>query len=323
MLKLIQIKVICIYNYTTKETRFKGVDAIVLKKMQFRPCIDIHNGKVKQIVGSSLKDLGNQAQENFVSEQDAAFYANMYKEDNVKGGHIILLNASDSEYFESTKEQALLALHTYPKGLQVGGGITAENASFYIENGASHVIVTSYVFKDGQINYGNLRKMVEVVGKNRIVLDLSCRYIEKNDRMKEIDGVKESGYYVVTDRWQKVTNEKITHEFLDELSEYCDEFLIHAVDVEGMQSGVELDLIKLLGAWRKIPMTYAGGIHTFDDIELVKEWGKGKINVTIGSALDLFGGTLKYKDVLKTIGEDDDKADLCMYEEKRQKKSRV
>lgn len=309
MLKLIKIIVICIYNYTTKEIRFKGVDSIVLKKMQFRPCIDIHNGKVKQIVGSSLKDLGNQAQENFVSEQDAAFYANMYKEDNVKGGHIILLNASDSEYFESTKEQALLALHTYPKGLQVGGGITAENASFYIENGASHVIVTSYVFKDGQINYDNLRKLVKSVGKNRIVLDLSCRYIEKKDKLIGIDSEKESGYYVVTDRWQKVTNEKMTHEFLDELSEYCDEFLIHAIDVEGKQNGVELDLIKLLGSWGKIPMTYAGGIHTFDDIELVKKWGKGKINVTIGSALDLFGGTLKYKDVLKTVGEDDDKAD--------------
>ena len=303
MLKLFQIKAICIYNYTTKKYRFKGVDSIVLKKMQFRPCIDIHNGKVKQIVGSSLKDLGNHAQENFVSEQTAAFYANMYKEDNVTGGHIILLNAADSEYFESTKAQALMALHAYPNGLQVGGGITAENAPFYIENGASHVIVTSYVFKDGKIHYDNLKRLVEAVGEKHIVLDLSCRYIEKNDKIDEINKITESGYYVVTDRWQKVTNERITQALLDELSSYCDEFLIHAVDVEGKQNGVETDLIRLLGEWGKIPMTYAGGVHTFGDIEIVKELGKGKINVTIGSALDLFGGSLKYKDVLAFMGE--------------------
>ena len=303
VLKLIQIMVICIYNYTPKIIRFKGVDEIVLKKMQFRPCIDIHNGKVKQIVGSSLRDFGNQAEENFVSEQDASFYANMYKEDNVKGGHIILLNAVDSEYFEKTKEQALLALRAYPNGLQVGGGITAENAPYYIENGASHVIVTSYVFKDGKIHYDNLEKLVKSVGKNRIVLDLSCRYIGANDKIKGRNDGNEPGYYVVTDRWQKVTNERITYEFLDELSAFCDEFLIHAVDVEGKQNGVEKELLKLLGEWGKIPMTYAGGVHTFEDLELVKTLGKDKINVTIGSALDLFGGSLKYKKVLAYMGE--------------------
>ena len=287
----------------TKVENRKGEDEIVLKKMQFRPCIDIHNGKVKQIVGSSLKDAGNQAVENFVSEQDAADFANMYKGDCVKGGHIILLNAADSEYFEATKQQALNALHAYPGGLQIGGGITAENAHTYIEEGASHVIVTSYVFKDGKINYDNLKKLVQSVGKNRIVLDLSCRYVNKNDKMKDI----EEGYYVVTDRWQKMTSEKITPEFLDELSTYCDEFLIHAVDVEGKQNGVEVELIKLLGAWGKIPMTYAGGVHTFEDIELIKTLGEGKLDVTIGSALDLFGGNLKYKSILAYMGEEDDK----------------
>jgi len=282
------------------------VDVIVLKKMQFRPCIDIHNGKVKQIVGSSLVDCGNQATENFVSEQDAAFYANMYKEDGVKGGHIILLNATDSEYFEETKRQAIMALREYPGGLQIGGGITAENARLYIEEGASHVIVTSYVFKDGKINYANLKKLVQSVGKKRIVLDLSCRYIERNGMIKGTEVSKKSGYYVVTDRWQKVTEESVSQELLDELSEYCDEFLIHAVDVEGKQNGVETELLKVLGEWGKIPMTYAGGVHTFGDIELVKTLGKGKINVTIGSALDLFGGTLKYKDILKLMGEGHD-----------------
>lgn len=256
--------------------------------MQFRPCIDIHNGKVKQIVGSSLKDTGNQATENFVSKQDGAFYANMYKEDGVKGGHIILLNPVESEYYEATKEQALLALHAYPNGLQIGGGITAENASYFIKEGASHVIVTSYVFKDGKINYENLRKLVAEVGKEHVVLDLSCRY-------------KEDGYYIVTDRWQKFTTEKVTVELLDELAEYCDEFLLHAVDVEGKQNGIETSLIALLGEWGKIPVTYAGGVSSFKDLEQIKELGKGKLNVTIGSALDLFGGTLKYKDVLAYI----------------------
>ena len=255
--------------------------------MQFRPCIDIHNGKVKQIVGSSLKDMGNQAEENFVSEQDGSFYANMYKKDGVKGGHIILLNPVGSDYYKATKEQALLALHAYPNGLQIGGGITADNASYFIKEGASHVIVTSYVFKDGKINYENLKKLAETVGKEHLVLDLSCRYVKE-----------ESAYYVVTDRWQKFTKEKVTWELLDELSEYCDEFLIHAVDVEGKQNGIERPLISLLGEWGKIPVTYAGGIASFKDLEEIKVLGKGKLNVTIGSALDLFGGHLNYEEVL-------------------------
>ena len=302
VLKLDQIFMICIYNYTLNKEIRKGVDIHVLKKMQFRPCIDIHNGKVKQIVGSSLKDAGNQAEENFVSKQDAIFYANMYKADGITGGHIILLNSRDSEFYEASKQQALLALHTYPGGLQIGGGITAENASFYIEEGASHVVVTSYVFKDGKIYYDHLKQLVKSVGKNRIVLDLSCRYIEKNGMINDEECAKESGYYVVTDRWQKVTRERITPEFLDEMATYCDEFLIHAVDVEGKQNGIETELIKLLGDWGKIPMTYAGGVHTFGDIESIKHLGKGKINVTIGSALDLFGGSLKYKEVLECMG---------------------
>jgi phosphoribosylformimino-5-aminoimidazole carboxamide ribotide isomerase len=258
--------------------------------MEFRPCIDIHNGKVKQIVGSSLKDMGNQAEENFVSEQDGSFYANMYKKDGVKGGHIILLNPVGSDYYKATKEQALLALHAYPNGLQIGGGITADNASYFIKEGASHVIVTSYVFKDGKINYENLKKLAETVGKEHLVLDLSCRYVKE-----------ESAYYVVTDRWQKFTKEKVTWELLDELSKYCDEFLIHAVDVEGKQNGIERPLISLLGEWGKIPVTYAGGIASFKDLEEIKVLGKGKLNVTIGSALDLFGGNLKYKKVLDYI----------------------
>lgn len=253
--------------------------------MEFRPCIDIHNGKVKQIVGGSLRDKGNQAKENFVSEMDGAFYAQLYRKENIKGGHIILLNPVTSEHYEATKAQAMSALSNYPDGLQVGGGITVENANEFINAGASHVIVTSYVFKDGKINYDNLNKLVQAVGKEHLVLDLSCRQ-------------REGSYFIVTDRWQKYTDETITTEILDELSEYCDEFLVHAVDVEGKASGIETELVSLLGEWGKIPVTYAGGVHSFDDLRLVKELGRDKINVTIGSALDLFGGNMKFEEVL-------------------------
>lgn len=258
--------------------------------MEFRPCIDIHNGKVKQIVGGSLKDEGNQAKENFVAEQDAAYFAEFYKKDKIRGGHIILLNPSDSSYYKETKRQALLALHTYPGGMQVGGGIHAENAKEFIEAGASHVIVTSYVFKDGKVNYNNLEKILAAVGKEHLVLDLSCRK-------------KDGDYYIVTDRWQKFTEEKITPELLDKLKEYADEFLVHAVDVEGKASGIEVPLAEMLGDWGRIPITYAGGVGSFEDLRQLKEYGKGRLNVTIGSALDLFGGRMAYKEVLQYINQ--------------------
>lgn len=257
--------------------------------MEFRPCIDIHNGRVKQIVGGSLKDKGNQAEENFVSQMDGAFYANMYKKAGIRGGHIILLNPVTSEYYEATRAQALLALHSYPGGLQIGGGITADNAAQFIEAGASHVIVTSYVFNNGRIDYNNLEKLVDAVGKSHLVLDLSCRKMDDS-------------YYIVTDRWQKFTDEVITEELLDELSQYCDEFLIHAVDVEGKAGGIEKELVSLLGDWGKIPLTYAGGVHSFEDLRLIKELGHNMVNVTIGSALDLFGGSMKFEDVIAFCG---------------------
>lgn len=254
--------------------------------MEFRPCIDIHNGKVKQIVGGSLKDLGDRAQENFVSEQDAAFYAKLYQKNSLKGGHIILLNASDSPYYEATKEQALSALRVYPGGLQVGGGITAENAAEYLAAGASHVIVTSYVFREGRIDYDRLDKLVQSIGKEHLVLDVSCKRAGEQ-------------YLVVTDRWQKLTEEAVDEALLKKLSAYCDEFLIHAVDVEGKASGIECGLVELLGNWNKIPVTYAGGIGSFENLKELSEYGKHHLNYTIGSALDLFGGSMKFEDVLE------------------------
>ncbi len=297
--------------------------------MKFRPCIDIHNGKVKQIVGSSLKDEGDEASENFVSEQSAKDFAEMYMNDGLKGGHIILLNHKDSEYYEATREQALSALKMFPGGMQIGGGITADNAMDFINAGASHVIVTSYVFKDGKINYVNLDKLVEAIGREHLVLDLSCKKLaadpvsdnnanankssdnpnsegkNDNDSEKKAKGIADSPYYIVTDRWQNYTKEKINFEILDKLSYYCDEFLIHAADVEGKAKGIEEPLVELLGNWllsrdKNLPafkITYAGGIKDMEDIEKIKNLGHGLIDYTVGSALDLFGGELKYDEI--------------------------
>lgn len=250
--------------------------------MRFRPCIDIHNGKVKQIVGGSLSDEGDQAVTNFSSEQDASFYAKMYRDDRLSGGHVILLNAKDSPYYEATRAQALLALRTYPGGLQVGGGVTAENAAEYVEAGASHVIVTSYVFCDGKLNREHLDRLVSAVGKGHVVLDVSCRR-------------RGGDYYIVTDRWQKFTELKLTCGLLDELSGQCDEFLVHGVDVEGKSSGVEEELVKMLGTWDKAPVTYAGGIGSMEELARFQELCGGRLDFTIGSALDLFGGTIPYR----------------------------
>ncbi len=254
--------------------------------MKFRPCIDIHNGKVKQIVGSTIKDKGNQAKENFVSEKNADYYANLYKSYNLDGGHIILLNPKQSEYYEATKNQALLALKTYEGGMQIGGGINADNALEFINSGASHIIVTSYVFADGKLNYDNLKKINSVVGKKRLVLDLSCRK-------------KENEYYIVTNRWQKFADEKVNVELLEKLSEYCDEFLIHAVDVEGKNSGIEVSLAEIIGRWNGIPVTYAGGVKSFDDIASLENCSDSKMDFTIGSALDLFGGNVSFEEIAR------------------------
>lgn len=255
--------------------------------MQFRPCIDIHNGKVKQIVGSTLSDKGDVAKENFVATFDSDYYANIYKDNNLTGGHVILLNAKDSPYYEATKAQAMLALRTYPGGLMVGGGINDINAQEFLDAGASHVIVTSYVFSDGRINIQNLEKLVAAVGREHVVLDLSCR--KKGDE-----------YYVVTDRWQKFTDEVMSKELFDRLSEYCDEFLVHAVDTEGKSSGIDAKVLAVLADINHT-ITYAGGISSIDDIKKIQEIGNGCVNFTVGSKLDLFGGDISLKGILECI----------------------
>ena len=253
--------------------------------MRFRPCIDIHNGKVKQIVGGSLRDEGDR-QRKILCLHRMRHFCRDVSERRISGGHVILLNAKDSPFYEKTKEQAMLALRTYPGGLQVGGGITDENAKDFLEAGASHVIITSFVFKNGVFLPRNLEKLLRTVGKEHLVLDLSCRR-------------KEDGYSIVTDRWQKFTDVKLSEKVLDELSGCCDEFLVHAVDAEGKAQGIERELADMLGRWQGIPVTYAGGVGSFADLQELKKLGRDHIDVTIGSALDLFGGSMPYREVLR------------------------
>lgn len=257
--------------------------------MEFRPCIDIHNGKVKQIVGGTLSDDG--AKENFVSERGAGYFAQYYKDLGIRGGHIIMLNKAGTPEYEASRAAAMEALSAYPGGLQVGGGINAENAGAFVEAGASHVIVTSYVFSDGKINYDNLAKLVAAVGREHVVLDLSCR--KKGD-----------DYYIVTDRWQKFTRTKLTAALLKKLEKYCDEYLVHAVDVEGKAAGPDQVLFSIFneyldGKETPLPITYAGGIHSYDDIRALKKVSGGRANITVGSALDLFGGKLSCGKILE------------------------
>lgn len=245
--------------------------------MKFRPCIDLHQGKVKQIVGGSLNDQG--AKENFVSGQNADYYAKLYLDHELTGGHIIALGQGNQEQIEK-------ALSSYLGGMQVGGGINGDNAKQYIDMGATHVIVTSYIFNDGQLHMDHLEEMKALVGKEHLVLDLSCRK-------------RDGRYYVVTNRWQQFTDFEINEENIKFLEGYCDEFLVHAVDVEGLQSGIDDQLLELLAKWVKIPCTYAGGISSMEDIERIGEMGHDRIDFTVGSALDIFGGQLSFDAISK------------------------
>ena len=254
--------------------------------MRFRPCIDIHDGRVKQIIGGSLRDTGG-TDENYVSEKDAAFYAGMYRDMGLSGGHVIILNAAASEYYGASKAQALSALSTYPGGMMAGGGISPDNAGEFIDAGASHVIVTSYVFYEGRIDYDRLRRMRDAVGKERLCLDLSCRQRGRD-------------YIIVTDRWQRFTDERLDSVLLESLSDYADEYLVHAVDVEGRQQGIEEAVVPILKE-SPIPVTYAGGVGSLGDIAKIRELGDGKIDVTVGSALKIFGGTMDIGEIIECI----------------------
>jgi phosphoribosylformimino-5-aminoimidazole carboxamide ribotide isomerase len=254
--------------------------------MRFRPCIDLRHGRVTQIVGSSLG--GGAELTNFDSVLPSSYYSDLYRTHDLTGGHVIKLGPE-----AENDAAALEALSSWPGGLQLGGGVTADNAAQWIERGASHVIVTSYVFREGKVDFERLDLLQQAVGKKHLVLDLSCRKVVKQDGT--ID------YVVVTDRWTKLTQFQVEHRNLDILREYCDEFLIHGVDVEGKKQGIESRLVEILGAWCPdgFPVTYAGGVTSLEDLELIKTLGRGKVDATIGSALDIFGGNLSFNDVLE------------------------
>jgi phosphoribosylformimino-5-aminoimidazole carboxamide ribotide isomerase len=248
--------------------------------MRFRPCIDLHEGKVKQLVGGTLTDADSAAAKvNFVSLKSSAYYAEMYRRDGLEGGHVILLGPGNAE-------AAAEALAAYPGGLQLGGGVNPENAGDWLRQGAAKVIVTSYVFRDGRVCWDRLQAIKDAVGAEHLVLDLSCR-------------LRQGQYFIVTDRWQKFTDETIGRDLLLRLAEYCSEFLIHAVDVEGMQQGIDKELVQLLAASSPLQATYAGGIRSLNDLCLIEELGEGRIDATAGSSLDIFGGRgLRYRDAV-------------------------
>ena len=248
--------------------------------MRFRPCIDLREGRVVQIIGSSLVDKNSETlKTNFETDRSPEEFAKMYKEDNLTGGHVISLGSGN-------EEAALSALQTFPGGFHIGGGITPQNAITYLDAGASHVIVTSYVFSNGRIDMEKLKLLQQTVGKDRLVLDLSCRK-------------KGPDFWIVTDRWQKFTNEIINPEILSQLADHCDEFLVHGVDVEGKMEGIQTELIGILGKYSPIPVTYAGGVKALSDLDLVKEVGRNRVDLTIGSALDIFGGRIPYRSVVE------------------------
>jgi phosphoribosylformimino-5-aminoimidazole carboxamide ribotide isomerase len=244
----------------------------------FRPCIDLHEGRVKQIVGGTLGDSQG-LRTNFVSDRPASWFADCYRQDNLRGGHVIMLG-------KGNEAAAREALQAYPGGLQIGGGITSENAGEFLEAGASHVIVTSWVFRDGKLDWDRLQTLIDIVGREKLVLDLSCRK-------------RESQYFVVTDRWQNFTELSITEDTVGKLAGHCAEFLVHAVDVEGLCQGIDHELVMLLGKWCPIPTTYAGGAKSLQDLEDVTRLSSGRIDLTIGSALDIFGGSgVKYREAV-------------------------
>jgi phosphoribosylformimino-5-aminoimidazole carboxamide ribotide isomerase len=248
---------------------------------RFRPCIDLHDGRVKQIVGGSLKDDGSPPDTNFISDHPAEYYASLYRRDQLTGGHVIMLGTGN----EAAARSALAA---WPGGLQLGGGIHAENAPAWLAAGASHVIVTSWLFDaHGNFLSDRLAQLSGTIGPDALVIDLSCR--------RETSG----GWRVFMNRWQTPTSLAVTHETLDGLAPFCAEFLIHAADVEGKCAGMDEELLAFLGPWHGRPVTYAGGARSLDDLQHAHELSRGRIDVTIGSALDIFGGSgVRYSDCL-------------------------
>ncbi len=249
-------------------------------EMRFRPCIDLRKGRVVQIVGGSLQDGSLDVLKiNFETERSAEDFAQMYKKDDLPGGHVISLGPGN-------QDASFSALRTFPGGFHMGGGITPANAMDYLDAGASHVIVTSYIFSGGHVEKNRLRSLVKTIGRDRLVLDLSCRR-------------RGSDFWVVTDRWQRFTDVPVNRDTLFQLADYCDEFLVHGVDVEGKMQGIQPDLVEILGKHAPVPVTYAGGVKDLSDLDRVKDLGRGRVDLTIGSAMDIFGGNIPYRSIVE------------------------
>jgi phosphoribosylformimino-5-aminoimidazole carboxamide ribotide isomerase len=248
---------------------------------RFRPCIDLHEGKVKQIVGGTLSDDVSALQTNFVSDQPASYFAKLYLADKLTGGHVIKLGPDNDE-------AARAALAAYPGGFHIGGGINLVNAPAWLEAGASHVIVTSWLFDaDARLLPERLDALVAEVGQERIVIDLSCRLLGDT-------------WVVSMNRWQTLTDLPINAETLKALAGSCAEFLIHAADAEGKCEGIDTRLVEFIGKNSPIPVTYAGGVNSIEDIQTVQTLSQGKVDLTIGSALDIFGGDkVRYADCVQ------------------------
>ncbi len=228
-------------------------------------------------MGGTLSDSGEGVRTRFEADQSPAWFAHLYRQDQLDGGHVIALGPGN----ESAAREALGA---WPGGLQFGGGVHADNAQAWLDAGASHVIVTSWVFSQGRINWDRLRELERLVGRSRIVLDLSCR-------------LRDDQYWVVTDRWQNFTELCLGPHAFKSLADFCSEFLVHAVDVEGLCTGIDVALVQKLADWSPLPVTYAGGARSIRDLETVHRIGGGRVDLTIGSALDLFGGSgVRYAD---------------------------
>ncbi len=243
----------------------------------FRPCIDLRNGKVVQIVGGTLTDSGNDTVTRFESSQHPRWYADLYRRDALTGGHVIALGPGN-------EAAALDALSAWPGGLQYGGGVTADNAENWLEAGAAKVIVTSWLFQNARLDFNRLEELVRRIGRERLVLDLSCR--RRDDR-----------FWIVTDRWQTFTDVSVDATSCRHLAQFCSEFLIHAADVEGLCRGIDEKLVRILAEGCPLPTTYAGGAKSLEDLHSVQQIGSGRIHLTIGSALDIFGGSgVRYVD---------------------------
>ncbi len=242
----------------------------------FRPCIDLHDGRVKQIVGGTLRDDGV-PRTNFVSEHGAAWYADLYRREGLTGGHVILLGPGN-------EDAAREALAAWPGGLQVGGGVTPENAAAWLEAGASHVIVTSWLFPDHRLSLERLRALSGLIGPEKLVIDLSCR------RVGPVAGSTVPRWNVATNRWQTVTDTTLDKTLFETLDPFCAEYLIHAADVEGLRQGLDWELVAHLATLTDKPLTYAGGASSRADLERMALESGGRMDLTIGSALDIFGG---------------------------------